>query len=163
MDIAGIFAIFTILWKNIHILDEIFNSLSTGIYMKSIWQFFSIPPSFLASILCEAIVSKNHDLFCILGPKEVYYFHQIYRFFISMNYKIFLIFPQNERWRHSISLWFCPLFCPLFHFPCVLPSNFALALALNFSFYFALVFWAKLIAKERPRARAKFEGKIHGK
>ena len=34
--------------------------------------------------------------------------------------------------RHSSSIWFCPLFCPLPHLPYILPSFFALALALFF-------------------------------
>ena len=33
---------------------------------------------------------------------------------------------------HSSSIWFCPLFCPLPHLPYILPSFFALALALFF-------------------------------
>ncbi len=57
--------------------------------------------------------------------------------------------------RHSSSFWFCPLFCPLIHFP----------------MYFALKFcpcpcplflpWTRG-QKKRARAMAKFEGKIHG-
>ena len=55
----------------------------------------------------------------------------------------------------QIKVVFLPSYFALFFIsPCILPSNFALALALCF----ALV----CRAKQRARARAKFEGKIHG-
>ena len=55
----------------------------------------------------------------------------------------------------QIKVVFLPSYFALFFIsPCILPSNFALALG----FCFALV----CRAKQRARARAKFEGKIHG-
>ena len=67
--------------------------------------------------------------------------------------------PQRMQSWHSISLWFCPLFCPLLHFPCVLPSNFALALALYFANIFALVLKGKVDGNVEGKTRAKFQGK----
>ena len=68
----------------------------------------------------------------------------------------------EPRFGHSISLWFCPYFCPFALLPLflpfcplalishnVLPSNFALALAI----------YAAIQTTFMARVRAKFEGK----
>ena len=78
---------------------------------------------------------------------------------IMTNMRVMIVSTDTiEKYGHSISLWFWPLFCPLLHFPCVLPLNFTLALALYFAIICALVFRAKRIANKRARARAKHMG-----
>ena len=55
-----------------------------------------------------------------------------------------LSFVPESLGGRSISLWFCPLFCPCPH---VLPPMFALALAL----YFALIFQDKIEGKGKGK------------
>ena len=52
------------------------------------------------------------------------------KFWVRVEYQV-LAGPWCQC-RHSSSIWFCPLFCPLPHLPYILPSFFALALALFF-------------------------------
>ena len=63
---------------------------------------------------------------------------------------------------HSSSIWFCPLFCPLPHLPYILPSFFALALALFFVEGKGKgKKWGQNIGQiwKRAKRRAKLEGK----
>ena len=67
--------------------------------------------------------------------------------------------PRNQSLcRSSLGILvvsgFALFFALFFISPYILPSNFALALALCFAL--------QTRAKQKPRARAKFEGKIHG-
>ena len=105
--------------------------------------------SFLERSLAPLCVSSTK--WCISCKKKWEWLEIQIQIYLQIQIQIMI----QKECGHSSSFWFCPLFCPLIHFP----------------MYFALKFcpcpcplflpWTRG-QKKRARAMAKFEGKIHG-